>query len=99
MSQLTFFAFKQCAAILRAVNHPLRQKILMYLEGNPACTVTELYTALRLEQSVASQHLAILRNAHMVLFDRAGKERRYSVNFAAFDHVKEQCMNITGKLK
>jgi DNA-binding transcriptional ArsR family regulator len=43
-------------------------------------TVTEIYVKLRLEQSVASQHLAILRSAGVVKTERNGKFIYYSVN-------------------
>lgn len=43
-------------------------------------TVTELYQKLFLEQSVASQHLAILRKAGFVKTTRKGKFIFYSVN-------------------
>jgi DNA-binding transcriptional ArsR family regulator len=36
-------------------------------------TVTDIYIKLRLEQSVASQHLAILRRAGVVSTERQGK--------------------------
>ena len=49
-------------------------------------TVTELYVKLRLEQSVASQHLAILRKAGFVKTVRDGKFIFYSVNT---DRLKE----------
>lgn len=44
-------------------------------------TVTEIYVKLRLEQSVASQHLAILQaSAGVVQTERNGKFIFYSVN-------------------
>jgi DNA-binding transcriptional ArsR family regulator len=49
-------------------------------------TVTELYVKLRLEQSVDSQHLAILRKAGFVKTVRDGKFIFYSVNT---DRLKE----------
>jgi DNA-binding transcriptional ArsR family regulator len=57
---------KKAALILRAVNHKLRQQILKLIHQNERMTVTEIYVKLRLEQSVASQHLAILRKAGFV---------------------------------
>ena len=42
-------------------------------------TVTEIYVHLRLEQSVASQHLAILRRAGIVKTERDGKFIYYSI--------------------
>ena len=71
---------KKAALVLRAVNHKLRQQILKIIDEHGKMTVTELYVKLRLEQSVASQHLAILRKAGFVKTDRDGKFIYYSVN-------------------
>lgn len=71
---------KKAALVLRAVNHKLRQQILKQIDESGKITVTELYVKLRLEQSVASQHLAILRKAGFVKTEREGKFIYYSVN-------------------
>ena len=44
-------------------------------------TVTDIYVKLRLEQSVASQHLAILRKAGVVQTERDGKFIFYSLGY------------------
>src|SRR5258705_4171508 len=77
---------KKAALVLRAVNHKLRQQILKLIDEHKRITVTELYVKLRLEQSVASQHLAILRKAGFVKTVRDGKFIFYSVNT---DRLKE----------
>jgi DNA-binding transcriptional ArsR family regulator len=51
----------------------LRQNIIALLEEHERMTVTDIYIKLRLEQSVASQHLAILRRAGVLITDRQGK--------------------------
>ena len=71
---------KKAALILRAVNHKLRQQILKLIDEHGKVTVTELYMKLRLEQSVASQHLAVLRKAGFVKTIREGKFIHYSIN-------------------
>lgn len=71
---------KKAALILRAINHKLRQQIIKMINEQKRITVTELYVNLRLEQSVASQHLAILRKAGFVKTTRDGKFIYYSVN-------------------
>ena len=71
---------KKAAMILRAVNHKLRQQILKLIDEQGKMTVTEIYVKLRLEQSVASQHLAILRKGGFVKTERDGKFIYYSVN-------------------
>ena len=71
---------KKASLILRAVNHKLRQQILKLIDEHGKMAVTEIYVKLRLEQSVASQHLAILRKAGYVKTNRDGKFIYYSVN-------------------
>ena len=58
----------------------MRQQILTLIETEKKITVTEIYVRMRLEQSVASQHLAILRKAGIVVTQRDGKFIYYTVN-------------------
>lgn len=85
--KLEVLQLKKAALILRAVNHQLRQGMLRLLHQHKKMTVTELYVKLRLEQSVASQHLAILRKAGFVLTERDGKFIYYSVNYEQLEQV------------
>jgi DNA-binding transcriptional ArsR family regulator len=77
---------KKGQMILRALNHKLRQQILTIIDESPSITVTEIYVQLRIEQSVASQHLAILRRANIVNATREGKFIKYQVNH---DRIKD----------
>lgn len=77
---LDYIKTKSAAMILRAVNHKLRQQIIKLLEENKKMNVTDIYVKLRLEQSVASQHLAILRRAKVVITERDGKFIHYRLN-------------------
>src|SRR5271154_1929527 len=78
--KVDFINLKKAAMILRALNHKLRQQIVRILDEHKKLTVTELYIQLRLEQSVASQHLAILRRAGIVKTERDGKFIYYIIN-------------------
>ena len=80
---------KKAALILRAVNHKLRQQILRLIDEHGKMTVTEIYIKLRLEQSVASQHLAILRKAGFVKTDRNGKFIYYFVNSQRLEELNK----------
>jgi DNA-binding transcriptional ArsR family regulator len=80
---------KKAALVLRALNHKLRQQILKMIDESGKMTVTELYVKLRLEQSVASQHLAILRKAGFVKTDRDGKFIYYSVNISRMQELNQ----------
>ena len=78
---------KKAALILRAINHPLRQQMLRLIHQNKQMTVTSIYVKLRLEQSVASQHLAILRKAGLVSTERQAKFIFYSVNYQRLQQI------------
>ncbi len=78
--QVDLLNLKKASLILRAINHKLRQQILKLIDEQGKITVTEIYVKLRLEQSVASQHLAILRKAGFVKTERDGKFIYYTVN-------------------
>ena len=70
---------RRAVVLLHALNHPLRQGILELLADGARLTVTKIFTALRIEQSVASQHLAILRAARLVAPERDGKYIYYTL--------------------
>lgn len=86
--KLNFHTLKKAVLVLRAINHKLRQSMVELLEQSKKLTVTEIYVKLRLEQSVASQHLAILRRAGVVKTERDGKFIYYSLNK---DRISEIC--------
>jgi DNA-binding transcriptional ArsR family regulator len=87
---------KKAALCLRAVNHKLRQQILKLIDEQGKITVTELYVKLRLEQSVASQHLAILRKAGFVNTTRDGKFIYYSVNVSRLKELNKFVEQLVG---
>lgn len=69
------------STILRAIAHPLRMKILEYIDRHEAINVNKIYNALKIEQSITSQHLRILRQAGLVDARREGKFILYSVEY------------------
>jgi DNA-binding transcriptional ArsR family regulator len=71
---------KKASLTFRAINHPLRQDMIRMIDSKGHVTVTELFVEMRLEQSVASQHLAILRRAGLVKKERDGKFMYYKLN-------------------
>src|SRR4249919_4514 len=78
--KVDLLSLKKSAMVLRAINHKLRQQIVRLLDEKKKLTVTDVYITMRLEQSVASQHLAILRRAGIVITQREGKFIYYAVN-------------------
>ena len=85
---------KSAAFVLRALNNPLRQKIIKVIHTQKRVNVTDIYIRLRLEQSVASMHLAILRNEGFVNTERVGTEIYYSINYDRFAEVDKLVKGI-----
>lgn len=93
--KVDFVNLKKAAMILRALNHKLRQQIVKLIDEHKKLTVTEIYIKLRLEQSVASQHLAILRRAGIVQTSRDGKFIYYSVHNTRIDDIMKCVHSLT----
>lgn len=77
--------------ILRALAHPLRMKILEFVDRNDAINVNKIYNTLSLEQSITSQHLRILRLAGLVDTQRDGKFVHYSIDYDKIENAV-QCI-------
>jgi len=67
--------------LMRALAHPLRLKILEYIDQRGETNVNKIYHQLEIEQSITSQHLKILRLAGVVLSRRDGKKVFYTINY------------------
>lgn len=88
---------QKAALHYRAINHKLRQQILQLLHKNGRMMVTSIYVKLRIEQSVASQHLAVLRRAKLVSSEREGKSIFYSVNYQEIEKLHKVAAQLTKK--
>jgi DNA-binding transcriptional ArsR family regulator len=85
--KLIYPELRKVVLILRAIGHDLRKKMVGLLRENEQMNVTDIYVKLRIEQSVASQHLAILRKAGIVLTTRNGKFINYTLNYERLAEV------------
>lgn len=93
INQSNYSAVKKAALVFRAVNHKLRQQILAIIEDKEK-TVTELYVILRIEQSVCSQQLSILRRAGIVKVRRDGKFVYYRLDYSRLDFIFEKANDL-----
>jgi len=71
----------EASDLLRAVTHDLRLSIISLLDEQGEINVNTIYTSLKLEQSITSQHLKILRDSNIVNTRRDGKLIYYSLNY------------------
>lgn len=78
---------RESLLIMRAITHPLRLKIISFIDKHRSVSVHKLYTGLNLDQSIASQQLHILRSANLVRTQRDGKFVYYQINYTTLARV------------
>ncbi len=93
--QVNLNPIKTANFLTKAVNNPLRQKIISRLLLVGPISVNELCEQLITEQSIMSQHLAILREAKLVTTERNGKSVLYSVNEQYLQELIDCILSIT----
>jgi DNA-binding transcriptional ArsR family regulator len=93
---IDYHNLKKAALVFRALNHKLRQQIIKIIDDNKKLAVTDIYVKLRLEQSVASQHLGILRKCGIVKTEREGKFIYYAVNYARIEKIEQIAKELIG---
>ena len=71
--------------LMRALANPLRLKILKFIDSHDIINVNQIYQTLRIEQSVTSQHLKIMKMAGIVNAEKEGKFVNYSINYGLID--------------
>lgn len=91
---LDHYSIKKASLIFRAINHKLRQDIVKFIDNKAHVTVTQIFVEMRLEQSVASQHLAILRRAGIVITEREGKFMYYKLNMKRLTLINQMVTDL-----
>lgn len=83
--------------LMRALAHPLRLKILEILDQNRNIQVNQIYNTLKIEQSIASQHLRILKNAGVLVADKDGKYMHYTIDYQRVSNAVKAINRFMGK--
>ena len=83
--------------LMRALAHPLRLRILGFIDQHGTINVNKIYHALKIEQSITSQHLRILRSANVLVAEREGKFIHYSINYPTVRKASKAIGNFAQK--
>ncbi len=97
MSHFNVENLQKASEILRALAHPLRLSIIEFIHKNDVINVNKIYNTLRLEQSITSQHLRILRQVDLVSTRREGKYIYYSLNYDRIAYVNDKVFQFLNK--
>lgn len=97
LKKLDYKQLERATNMLKAVAHPIRMSIVDMLEGGRKLTVTEIFTALKIEQSVASHHLSILKTRGVLESERDGKNTHYYLAHDDLIQVVDCLVNCCSK--
>lgn len=78
---------QESSELMRALAHPLRIKILGFIDKHGTINVNKIYNTLKIEQSITSQHLRIMRSAGVLKADRDGKFIHYTINYPRVENA------------
>ena len=87
-------SLRYSAEIMRALAHPLRLQIILFIDSRDSACVSDIHAGLHIEQSLVSQHLRVLRQAGLVNTSRVGKFVNYTLDY---DRLAKAA-DVTGQL-
>jgi len=80
--------------ILRALAHPLRLKILEFIDNSGETNVNRIYHSLDIEQSLTSQHLGVMKRAGIVHASKDGKFVHYKIDYKIVEKAEKAINNF-----
>lgn len=78
--ELNFSELHKTVIVLKAVNNRQRIKIMAFIYEQGEVTITDIVRKLELEESIASQYVAILKHAGIVISERKGQIIYYRID-------------------
>ncbi|HBK70883.1 MAG TPA: ArsR family transcriptional regulator [Flavobacteriaceae bacterium] len=82
------------ARFAKALGHPTRITILMYLENQSCCFTGDLVDILPLAQSTVSQHLKELKDAGLIQGELKPPKIKYCIHQENWNKAKELFVNF-----
>jgi ArsR family transcriptional regulator, arsenate/arsenite/antimonite-responsive transcriptional repressor len=80
---------KTIARFAKALSHPIRVRILHFLESQSCCFTGELTEEIPMAQSTISQHLKELKDAGLIQGDVIPPRVKYCINQQAWSEAKK----------
>ncbi len=78
--------------VFRALSDPTRRQILRLLKDGPK-TSGEIADAFPSSWATISRHLALLREAQLVIAERSGQEIHYELNTSVFEDLVQHLID------
>ena len=81
--------------ILKALGHPARLSIMLYLAKSPSCICNDIVMELPLAQPTISRHLSELKKVGLIQGEITGKHICYCINTKKWQAVLDYLETIT----
>jgi ArsR family transcriptional regulator, virulence genes transcriptional regulator len=78
--EINYEELEEAHSLLRSINHKIRLKILHFIYIEESVTIIDIYFNLKIEHSIASQHLAMLRREGIIVSFKEGNYTYYKIN-------------------
>ena len=85
--------------LFHALSDPTRREIVQILSDEGEQSATMIYERFRMSQPAISQHLRVLRDAHVVNVEKEAKYRFYCVNPAAILEIENWTASVKRMLE
>ena len=85
---------KQIARFAKAMSHPVRMYILVFLSNQPSCYSGDLAEVLPIARSTLSQHLKELKNSGLIQGEIEPPKIKYCINKKNWIIAKKLFANI-----
>lgn len=85
------------ARVLHALSNPVRLAIVRYVEHHPGCICNDLVLRFGRAQATISQHLALLRNVHLLQAEQDGNAICYFVDHTRLQWASAQLEALQNK--
>lgn len=91
-------ATNEMANILKAIGHPARLSIILYLAKQNSCICNDIVLELPLSQPTISRHLSELKQVGLIKGTIEGKNVCYCINNETWLKVVNQINNISSEI-
>jgi ArsR family transcriptional regulator len=89
---------QESAAMFKALSHPARLAILIYLAETKTCITGDITREVPLSRTTVNQHLAELKNAGLIKGEISGARVKYCLDQDRILDLKESFENILDQL-
>lgn len=83
----------QASGMLKAISHPVRLQLLALLCKHKHMCVSDLHTALAIEQAVVSQHLKVMKVKGVLNCSKSGTQVFYEVAHSRYNQLLKSILN------